>query len=95
MGELHSKSFKFGKMTLHPKPPNLKEKKHFTLLRFEEIIHYPILFILVMKYSKLLYEPLYKSLIKVNKKIIEKFRIEMQNLLSTKTLAMVILPITY
>ena len=26
------------------------------------------MFILVMKYSKLLYEPLYKSLIKVNKK---------------------------
>ena len=48
-----------------------------------------------MKYSKLLYEPLYKSLIKVNKKIIEKFRIKMQNLLSTKVLAMVILPITY
>ena len=48
-----------------------------------------------MKYSKLLYEPLYKSLIKVNKKITEKFRIKMQNLLSTKALAMVILPITY
>ena len=48
-----------------------------------------------MKYSKLLYEPLYKSLIKVNKKLIEKLRIKMQNLLSTQAFAMVILPITY
>ena len=48
-----------------------------------------------MKYSKLLYEPLYESLIKVNKKITDKFRIKLQNLLRTKTLAMVILLITY
>ena len=46
------------------------------------------MFILVTKYSKFLKESLYKNLTMVNKKITNEFRIKMQNLSSTKTLAM-------
>ena len=57
-------------------------------MKFKEINIPHLLFILVMKYSKFIYEFLYKNLTMVKKKKkTDKFRVKMQNLSNPKTFA--------
>ena len=72
-------------MIVHSK---FEGKKHSSLLRFEKINTIPSSIYISNKIFKFLSKYLYKILAMVSKNIIDKFRIKMHNLSSSKTLVM-------